>query len=466
MTTTQAAEIETDQEGLDEVQVGRGLRISVVEGLFATGHLALTGGMFLVGLALLLGATPFQIGLLAAIPSAATVFSLLSSPLVRRLGARRGLVVWTSGIGRALFAVLVPLLLLKAGVGMGVLLAVVVGYNVLLSVANTSWNSWMSDLVPELRRGRFFGMRNAVLGAVAMALTYAGGRALDWFKTFNPEAGYGLAIGFGVLCGLASTVLLARQPEPPLVPRPRVPFRERVFGPLQEPQFRRLTVFMAVWFLTGTLASPFYLAHLIKNIEFPYTLVGVYAVVGGTTGILFQLAWGWIIDRFGPKPVTIICFALVGVMPLLWLVATSTFRLPIWIDGVLNGVAWTGANLGLLNMVLGIGDNPVRKESYFAIFSVVVGLATFVASMVGGGVAQLLAGMRLHLLGRDFVNYHVLFLVTGILRFACLPLLVRVKERRSREVVKTIRILGTFALSRLNYGKGIFLQALRTRSRG
>jgi hypothetical protein len=81
-------------------------------------------------------------------------------------------------------------------------------------------------------------------------------------------------------------------------------------------------------------------------------------------------------------------------------------------------------------------------------------------------VAQLLAGMRLHLLGRDFVNYHVLFLVTGILRFACLPLLVRVKERRSREVVKTIRILGTFALSRLNYGKGIFLQALRTRSRG
>ncbi|UCG42309.1 MAG: MFS transporter [candidate division WOR-3 bacterium] len=466
MTTAQTADPSTVQHELAEAQVERGLRISVVEGLFATGHLALTGGMFLVGLALLLGATPFQIGLLAAVPCAATVFSLLSSPLVRRLGARRGLVVWTSGIGRAVFLVLVPLLLFRAGVGIGTLLAVVVGYNVLLAIANTSWNSWMSDLVPERRRGRFFGMRNAVLGAVAMALTYAGGRALDWFKTFDQEAGYGVAIGVGVLCGLGSTVLLSRQPEPRLVPRPKVAFRERVIGPLQEPQFRRLTVFMAVWFVTGTLASPFYLAHLIKNIEFPYTLVGVYAVFGGTTGILFQFAWGWVIDRFGPKPVTVVCFALVGIMPLLWLLATSTFRLPIWIDGVLNGVAWTGANLGLLNMVLGIGDNPVRKESYFAIFAMVVGLATFVASMVGGGVAQLLAGMHLRVLGREFVNYHVLFLVTGVLRFACLPLLVRVEERRSRKVVKTIRILGTFALSRLNYGKGIFLQALRARSRG
>ena len=453
-------------KGLSPDEVNRGLRFSVAEGFFATGHLSLTGGMFLTGLALLLGANSLQIGLLAAIPAAASVFGFFSSILVRRIGARRGLTLWTSGLGRTLFVVLVPFLLLKLRVSMPLFFAVVAAYNILLAVANTSWNSWMSDLVPEKRRGRFFGMRNAVLGGFAMLLTYGGGRVMDWYTQSNPETGYGLAYGVAVVFGLVSTVLLSRQPEPPLVSRPRAGLRERLFGPLREPQFRRLTVFMGVWFLAGTIAAPFYMAHLIQNLEFPFSLIGLYAVIGGASGILFQLLWGWLIDRFGPKPVTVVCFTLVGLMPLLWLFASKSFRLPIWIDGVMNGVAWTGANLGLLNMVLGIGDNPVRKESYFAIFAVVVGLATFIASLVGGAAAQLLAGMHLSMFGREFVNYHVLFLVTGILRFACLPLLVRVQERRSRRVVRTIRVLGNFALRRLNYGKGVFLQALRTRARG
>jgi MFS family permease len=454
-------------ERLAPAEVSRGLRISVVEGAFATGHVALTGGMFLTGLALFLGANSFQIGLLAAIPALVSVFGFAAGFLVRRAGARKGLAVWTSGIGRAAFIVLVPLLLLKLRFGLGPFFAVILAYNVLLVTANTTWNSWMSDLVPEDRRGRFFGLRNAVLGGIAMVLTYVGGRGLDWFKTFDEGLGYGVAYALAVGFGIASTLILARQPEPPLVPRPRVPLRERLFGPLQnEPQFRRLVVFLAVWFLTSTMASPFYIVHMIQNLKFSFASIGIYAAIGGTVGILFQLYWGWVVDRFGPKPVTLVSFGLVGLCPILWLFATETFRAPIWMDGLVNGIGWTGANLGLINLVFALGDNPVRKESYFALFSVVVGLATFIASLAGGALAQLLAGLRFELLGRTFINHHVLFLISGVARFACLPLIARIQERRSRTVVRTVQVLGAFAVNRLNYGKGVFLSALRTRSRG
>lgn len=447
--------------------VSRGLRLSVIEGAFATGHLALSGGMFLTGLALLLGANSFHIGLLAAVPALISVFGFFSGFLVRRIGSRRGLTVWTSGTGRVLFVVLVPFLLLRLRLSLGLFFAVVAGYNVLLAVAGTSWNSWMSDLVPEERRGRYFGMRNAVLGGAAMALTFLGGKGLDWFKGFDQELGFGVAYGLAACFGLVSALVLNRQPEPPLAPRPGVSLKERLVGPLlEERQFRRLITFLAVWFLSCTMASPFYMAHMIKNLQFSYAAIGVYALVGGTLGIAFQLFWGWIIDRFGPKPVTVLTFGLVGICPFLWLFATSTFRWPIWVDGVLNGVGWTGANLGLINMLFGIADNPVRKESYFAIFSVVAGLGMFVASIAGGAIAQALAGFRLELLGREFINYHLLFLFAGIARFACLPLLVRVQERKSKTVVWTVQVLGTFALNRLNYGKGIFLAALRTWVRG
>ena len=453
--------------GLSPAEVSRGLRISVVEGTFANCHLVLVGGMFLTGLALHLGARPFHIGLLAAIPALVSVFGFLASFLVRRAGARKGLTVWTSGLGRSAFIVLVPFLLLKAGLGLGLFFGVVLAYNVLLVIAGTSWNSWMSDLVPEERRGRFFGLRNAIIGGIGMVLTFTSGRAMDWVKTRDPDLGYGLAYLLAVGFGVVSALLLARQPEPPLAPRPAVPITERLFGPLQnEPQFRRLMVFLGVWFLTGTMASPFYMAHLLTNLRFSFAAVGVYAVLGGTTGILFQLFWGWYIDRFGPKPAAVASFAFVGVMPLLWVFATPSLRLPIWLDGVLNGVCWTGANLGLVNLLFALGDNPVRKESYFAIYGVVVGLATFVASIAGGAIAQLLAGFRIELLGRTYVNYHLLFLTSGLARFACLPLLIRIHERRSRTVSRTVQVLGTFALNRLNYGKDIFLDAIRLRARG
>lgn len=452
--------------GLSRAEVRRGLRISIVEGAFANSHLVLAGGMFLTGLALHLGARPFHIGLLAAIPALVSVVALAAGSFVRRAGSRRGLTVWTSGAGRATFIVLVPFLLLKLELGLGLFFAVVLVYNVLLAFAGTTWNSWMSDLVPEDSRGRFFGRRNAILGGIGMVLTFGAGRAMDWVKTHDPDLGYGLAYLLAVALGVVSALLLSRQPEPPLVPRPHVPLRERLFGPLvEERQFRRLIVFIGVWFLTCTMASPFYMAHLLTNLRFSFTSVGVYAILGGTTGILFQLFWGWHIDRFGPKPAAVVSFAFVGVMPLLWVFATPTFRLPIWIDGVLNGLFWTGANLGLVNLLFALGDNPVRKESYFAIYGVVVGLATFVASLAGGAIAQALAGFRLELFGHTYVNYHLLFLVSGLARFACLPLLVRIQERRSRTVVRTVQVLGTYALNRLNYNKEVFLHAFRARPR-
>lgn len=457
----------TQRSALSTQQTRLGLRISVIEGAFATGHLALSGGMVITGLALFLNANSFQIGLLAAIPAVVTVFGFLVSFLVQRVGARRALTVWTSGIGRAAFIVFVPLLLLRGRLSLVLFFGVVAAYNILLSVAGTSWNSWMSDLVPEERRGRYLGMRNAILGGIAMVVTYLGGRGLDWFKVHDPGVGYGIAYGLAVCFGLVAALLLNRQPEPPLVPRPQVPVAERLFGPLKnEPQFTRLMLFLGVWFLTCTLASPFYMAHMITNLKFSFASIGVYAILGGTTGILFQLFWGWVIDRFGSKPVTVINFGLVGLCPLLWLFATETFRLPIWIDGIVNGVGWTGANLGLINLLFALGDNPVRKESYFALFSVVVGLATFVASLAGGVVAQALVGFRIELLGRTFINYHLLFLVTTVARFSCLPLIGRIQERRSRTVVRTVQVLGSFALNRLNYGKGIFLAALRSMVRG
>ncbi len=451
---------------LSTSDINRGLRISIVEGAFAMLYTTLGGGMFLTGLALWLGANSFQIALLSAIPALVTGFGFLSGFLVRRSGSKKRLVIWTAGIGRSVFAVLVPFLLLRVHVSLVLLLATVAVSSIIMTIAGTTWTSWISDLVPEERRGRFFGLRNAIHGIIGVATAYGAGRGMDWLKASGLEpVGYGLAFGLAVLFGFVSTVLLFKQPEVELEPRPALSLRETFLGPLKEPQFSRLMLFLAVWFVTGTLASPFYLVHMMKNLHFSFAAIGIYSIIGGVAGMAFQLFWGRVIDRFGSRPVTVFNFALVGIMPLLWLFATPSFRLPIWGDALMNGVVWTGGSLGLWNLLLDLADNPARKESYFAIYSAVTGLCAFTASMLSGIIAQALHGFHVTIAGHTFINYHVMFLAAGLFRFVTLPLLARVHERGSKSVRHTMRVLSARALWQFNAGKDFVLDALGLRSK-
>src|SRR3954464_9602404 len=70
------------------------------DGIAAEAMTTLTGGSFLVAMALLMGATNFQIGLLAALPTFTNLFQLLSIWLVRHYNNRRVIAVIGSLLAR------------------------------------------------------------------------------------------------------------------------------------------------------------------------------------------------------------------------------------------------------------------------------------------------------------------------------------------------------------------------------
>src|SRR5919112_5602809 len=78
---------------LSDSEVATGLKYIIGDGLATEAMTALTGGAFLVAMALLLGATNFQIGLLAALPTFTNTFQLISVWLVRRYNNRRAIAV-------------------------------------------------------------------------------------------------------------------------------------------------------------------------------------------------------------------------------------------------------------------------------------------------------------------------------------------------------------------------------------
>src|SRR4051794_35564579 len=85
---------------LSDKQVQSGLRFFVQEGLAAEAMATFTGGTFLVAMAVLLKASNFQIGLLAALPTLTNVFQLLSIWLVQKYKNRRAISVICSFFAR------------------------------------------------------------------------------------------------------------------------------------------------------------------------------------------------------------------------------------------------------------------------------------------------------------------------------------------------------------------------------
>ncbi|RTI14283.1 MFS transporter, partial [Thermus scotoductus] len=190
----------------------RSLRLSIWEGTLAVLFLYWTTGVLVTGYALALGAPPLALALLGSLPFLAQ----LTAPLALFMrGSRRALTVRLNLASRLLFlpALLAPFL--PEGLRIPALLLFAGASQLLAAPVGVLWLSWMADLVPQERRGRYFGLRNALLGLVGTLGNLLGGLVAD---TLPPPTGYQAVLLLGVGAGLLSVLVLRLQHEPPPAP--------------------------------------------------------------------------------------------------------------------------------------------------------------------------------------------------------------------------------------------------------
>jgi len=151
-------------------RIRRGMRLSVLEGAFSTAFIVLTGGAFLTGYALMLGANDFEIGLLVAIPYMAQFFQIFGAYVIELTAARKTVAVITLTTGRFfyIFLAFLPFTFFLGGTKVALLLFVIAAASALVMAGVNAWTSWMGDFIPEQFRGRYFGTRNRYLTIVTI----------------------------------------------------------------------------------------------------------------------------------------------------------------------------------------------------------------------------------------------------------------------------------------------------------
>lgn len=391
------------QERVDERELERGLRALTIDGACSQVMGALTGGAFLVSFALLLGAPNVVIGVLAAVGPLTQLLQLPATVLVERTRARKTLVVLAAAASRLFWLPVIALpWLVPEEDRVTVLVTCLVLYFGLGTISGCAWTSWVRDLVPERVMGSYFGRRMAIATAVGAAVTLLGAFVIE-----HGEAALGrsrlelhaLLVGVGAAAGFLGITFLARIPEPRMAPADHPSLLALLSEPLRDRTYRQVLWFLGAWGFATQLAAPFFAVYMLRRLEMELSWVLGLSVLSQVVNVLSLRLWGRLGDRFGDKPVLGVAGPLLVVSTILWPFTTMPERwwltLPlIVVIHVLAGMSTAGVVLCAGNLALKAAPQG-KATAYLATNAVVGGLAATLAPLLGGVLADRLAGQEL-----------------------------------------------------------------------
>jgi len=262
----------------------RHVHLLVLEGAFSGVMVNLVTGVLLIKFALELNASPFELGLLAAIPFLCQFVQVPAIMLLGVLPYRKmvtlmgGVVYRLSLLGmaalpllgdpvRALHWLLVVVLIREIGLGWG----------------SGPWFGWVRELVPSRLIGRAYGERLKIYTLTGTVTALAGGILLDYMEVIRPSlvdylfAGYFLFAG---VAGIFSFALLMRLPE---VKLPQIsPWRllEQIYEPLTDTNFRKMLIFLTALLFAVNIAVPFFPVYMLSSLHIKASYVTALWALG------------------------------------------------------------------------------------------------------------------------------------------------------------------------------------------
>ena len=383
-----------------EHEVRRGLRWSITASAIGVMFFQLLTptGLLAVGIMLAQGVTKFQIGILAATLPLARFAEITASYAMQRTGRRRELFTWTHLVSRLLWVPLVLTYYLPQAAAawrVPVLFVILLASSLLAWTGSNAWLSWMGDLIPTHRRGRYFGIRQVIMRGVAIVA----GLAIGFFLRETPPYEHlvlvvCVLVGFGIADILIFRYLV---PHPALAPTRRGgQLRELISTALGDRRYRRLVAFIAAWYFSSGLMMP-YLWVFIKGEDYlnlGYRFGYVNLAISGACLMGMSYFWSRRGDRWRARPALALSAVIGAVSPFLYSFATRTFTLPIVVAWAVGSVAWAG--ILVLSFQYSISLAPAKERSiYLAFHSAVTGLITAAAFLSADAIVWALQWVTL-----------------------------------------------------------------------
>ena len=378
-----------------------------------------SGEQYLSAFALLLGASPFQLSVLSALPQLIGTGAQLASVKLLRWFPDRKTLIRVGTVGQALAwlpILMLPLLFPSSGPWLLILGTAL--YFSCNHFTTPTWNSFIADHLDEHERGAYFARRAAIMASLSFAALCAAGWLLSLWQD-DTRSWLGFAVIFTVASAArwASALALSNVDDVHATPHLDVSPSFRRFLAGTSLSFRRFLVFSGAMHAAVLIAGPFFVLYMLRDLHLPYWSYGMWLAAGILGQLITLKAWGRFGDRFGNKALLTITGFMVPFLPMLYLGGTNLVFL-LFVN-FFGGVTWGGLALGLQNYVFD-AVKPEDRAKAVATYSTINAVGWCIGAFAGSWlVTTLPSRITLGRLSLELAsNLPLVFFVSGVLRLA------------------------------------------------
>lgn len=390
------------------------LKRSVLDGGYY-GWMVGIGESYIPAFALAIGLGEVASGLIVGIPMVVGgMVQLISPKAIQYCGSYRRWIVLASACQAIAF---LPLIVAATMGTMEpwILFLIVSCYWASGMAAGPAWNAWISNVVPNSIRPRYFARRTRLIQLATFCGFLFGGFVL--YVAYRSEA---VLLGFATLFLMAA---LARAISALYLAQHQVVDPHPIAGSqkvaVDEPLSvigRRLVVYLVCMQVFVQCSGPYFVPYMLKKLQFSYEefvfLTGVALVSKG----LSMPLWGSIASRRGGR--FLLGVGGVSIIPLasMWTLSDSVTWLAI--VQATSGATWAAYELGFFLIFLNHVPQAQRAK-LMTTYNFANSWAWFVGSIIGGWILSQSQA--------SYGAYHLVFWFSSLGRLACLFLLWRVQ---------------------------------------
>lgn len=341
---------------------------------------------FVPALAIHLQATPAQLGWLQAFISLfPTVMQVPWGKFSDFLGRRIPFLVVGGVMSFAMY------FFMLGAMNAGQLILLVALQMFVGSMMIPAWSALVGDVTNPRNRGAVMGRFFAVSSVASLAATLFAGAVM-------PEGSgsvlsvYAIPFILASASGIAGSLFLMRVKEGNrrmyASPRRMFAFGLRSFifiSDLTENiHFRNLVVLQSVFNLMMSLVWPLFYLTYLDVLGATLFQIAIMTVISTGATLFFQTKVGKLLDLIGPMPQILISrFTFISV-PVVYGLASEVWH--IYLMNAALGLATAMSNVAFFAYILDVAPDE-KKGEYFAVYNTMIGIATFIGSVVGGYLA-------------------------------------------------------------------------------
>lgn len=392
----------------------RPLTYFLAQAAFGTSFTYLTSGVFLSGLAILMGAGDVLVSYLSVIINICGVLILAFSALLEHTRSKKRLAITLTALSRifTLFIAAIPAAI-PAGKQLALFIPSVIIAFTLQAQAAVVLNQWMLDFMDEKKSGRYISLRQTFTLAVTVILSMAGGRWMDFMG--GRYAGFVIIFTAAGLMGAFEIIMLVRTPDStadrpqPQKCRPgdilRLPLRNR--------RYLGFVAYITFFYLLLNISDSFTMVYMMKYLALPYQTVTMLSMIISLPQLFLLGIWGRISDRRGHQSV---------LNASIWLFAAETLLLSFaspksWF--IFIPLAFLAASIGNAGFVTAVFNRRYElmpeqnRIVYDNFYAAAVGLGFILGPMAGGLIKGWAESFTAPAANIPFAGIRLLYLISA-----------------------------------------------------